>query len=277
MGRRFDPDRAHIQHKSNLRKVLMRIIDLSKYGVPLFYVNPQAEEKYGAEFWDSVENGSWETEQLYELTRLAKPGNYFLDIGASNGVYSLIMASLGCEALAVEPDNQQYRALKTNLELNQGLPITTRNGLVVASTGANLSPYALDAESNDVSSLEQINFINLLRREMKSIIKIDIEGGEWSLLSDHKVITALEEHEQLFVYLSAHIGFFSQDYHKGALHRLKFRLRVLSELWTLYWFARKATSVSYLGLKTTPSRLLRQDRILGGSGFSSQIVFDFSR
>ena len=253
----------------------MRKISLSKCGVPDFFVDPVAEEKYGPDFWDSVENGSWEKEQLVDLTSNASSTSYFLDIGASNGVYSLIMASLGCDVLAVEPDNLQFSALVTNVELNQNLKIRARRGLVVSTIGPTLSPYALDTKLNKVDALEKIDFISTLKPEINSIIKIDIEGGEWSLLGDNKVMRSLLQHKHLVVYLSPHIGFFSQNYHKSRLDRFRFRLSVLKELRTLYRFARKATSIVYLGVETTPFKLLRQDRVLGGPGLRSHIVFEF--
>jgi FkbM family methyltransferase len=253
----------------------MRKISLSKYGVPDFFIDPLAEEKYGPGFWDLVENGNWEKEQLADLTSTADSFSYFIDIGASNGVYSLVMASLGCNVVAVEPDNLQFSALVTNVELNQNLEIRARRGLVVSSVGPTLSPYALDTKSNEVDALEKIQIISLLHPEVNSIIKIDIEGGEWSLLSDKQVMRSLLRHRYLFVYLSPHIGFFSQNFHAGVIERFRFRLSVLKEFLTLYRFARKATSIDYLGVETTPFKLLRQDRVLGGPGLSSHIVFKF--
>jgi FkbM family methyltransferase len=256
----------------------MRKISLSKYGVPDFFIDPLAEEKYGPDFWDSVENGSWEKEQLRDLTSSAYYTSHFLDIGALNGVYSLVMASLGRNVIAVEPDNLQFRALVTNVELNQNLKIRARRGLVVSTVGPTLSPYALDTKSNNVDTLEKIDIVSLLYPEIDSTIKIDIEGGEWSLLSDKKVMRSLLQHKHLFVYLSPHIGFFSQNYHAGAIERFRFRLSVLKEFRTLYRFARKATSIVYLGVETTPfNKLLRQDRVLGGPGLRSHIVFEFYR
>jgi FkbM family methyltransferase len=253
----------------------MKTIRLARYGVPDFYVDPFAEDKYGPVFWDSVQDGSWEQEQVADITIKVNGDWYFVDIGASNGVYSLIMASLGCDVLAVEPDNLQFSALVTNVELNQNLKIRARRGLVVSTIGPTLSPYALDTKLNKVDALEKIDFISTLKPEINSIIKIDIEGGEWSLLGDDKVLRSLLQHKHLVVYLSPHIGFFSQNYHKSTLDRFRFRLSVLQELRTLYRFARKATSIVYLGVETTPFKLLRQDRVLGGPGLRSHIVFEF--
>ena len=85
----------------------MRRVQLAKYGIPDFYVDPLAESKYGLDFWDSAETGNWESEQISDLTAFAKSGAFFIDVGASNGVYALIMASLGCEVIAIEPDKTQ--------------------------------------------------------------------------------------------------------------------------------------------------------------------------
>lgn len=111
----------------------------------------------------------------------------------------------------------------------------------------------------------------------QSIVKIDIEGGEWALLRDKGVVKDLIRHNDLKLFLSPHIGFYSKDYHKGILYRLKFRISVLRELYILYIFARKANSITYLGLKTTPLALLRQDRLFGGAGLRSHIIFEYSK
>jgi len=250
-------------------------VRLSKYGIPDFYVEPLAETKYGLDFWDSAENGSWESDQLADLSSLARVGCYFIDIGASNGVYSLIMASLGCDVIAIEPDEAQFAAMKVNLNLNPDLKIESRKGLVVSSSGISLSPYALDIKSNDVKSLEKIDFTSLLKIDEMTIIKIDIEGGEWALLRDKRIVSHLRRHKNLRLSLSPHIGFFSKNYHKGVLYRLQFRLSVLRELLTLYFFSRKANSITYLGAKTSPGKLVRIDRILGGPGLRGHIIFEF--
>jgi len=255
----------------------VRKVQLARYGIPDFYVEPSAEDKYGSDFWDSAENGNWESEQLAELTPLAKYGTYFIDIGASNGVYSLIMASLGCEVIAIEPDEAQFSAMKINRDLNPDLKIECRKGLIVSSARVALSPYALDLKTNNINSLEKIHFSSLLRISDQSIVKIDIEGGEWALLRDKGVVKDLIRHNDLKLFLSPHIGFYSKDYHKGILYRLKFRISVLRELYILYIFARKANSITYLGLKTTPLALLRQDRLFGGAGLRSHIIFEYSK
>ena len=277
MGRRFDPDRAHNRDLIPMEGGKMRRVQLTRYGIPDFYVDPLAESKYGLGFWDSAETGNWESEQISDLTAFAKSGAFFIDVGASNGVYSLIMASLGCEVIAIEPDEAQFSAMKVNRDLNPELKIECRKGLIVSSARVALSPYALDLKTNNINSLEKIHFSSLLRMSDQSIVKIDIEGGEWALLRDKGVVKDLIRHNDLKLFLSPHIGFYSKDYHKGILYRLKFRISVLRELYTLYIFARKAISITYLGLKTTPLALLRQDRLFGGAGLRSHIIFEYSK
>ena len=256
----------------------MRKISLAKLGVPDFYVDPVAETRYGLQFWESVENGGWERNQLEDLVSRAKVGCFFIDVGASNGVYSLIMASLGCQVMAIEPNESQFKAMNLNLGLNPQLKITAKKGLVISSTiHDKFSPYALDLISSDPDKIEKFDFISFFKPSDVTVIKIDIEGGEWELMRDKRIVSYVLQHRNLEIFLSPHIGFFSENYNKGALHRFKFRISVLWEFLVLYKFARRANSIIYRGARITPRKLILQDRVFRGPGLREHIIFQFSR
>jgi FkbM family methyltransferase len=47
-----------------------------------------------------------------------RPGDLFIDVGANIGIYTLLIASHGCEVVSVEPGREARRLLEVNLGLN---------------------------------------------------------------------------------------------------------------------------------------------------------------
>jgi FkbM family methyltransferase len=47
-----------------------------------------------------------------------RPGDLFIDVGANIGIYTLLIASHGCDVVSVEPGRQARRLLEVNLGLN---------------------------------------------------------------------------------------------------------------------------------------------------------------
>jgi FkbM family methyltransferase len=254
----------------------MRKVRLVAHNVPEFRIDDLAESKYGSDFWNSVENGEWESQQLTELCELGRRGEwFFIDIGASNGVYSLVLAALGNQVLAIEPDFEQFSAMSTNLKLNPSFPIIAQRAIVGVDNSLKLSPYSLDVKKNKTSEIKVLDFKELLRKERNRIIKIDIEGGEWQLFRSKGLMHLLEKAGKTELFLSPHIGFFSATYSKGMLQRIKFRIGVLGELVTLYRISRRATSRRYQGVEVTPFELLKFDRVFGGPGLRHHIRLSF--
>jgi FkbM family methyltransferase len=256
----------------------MREVHLSAYNVPKFGVDVSAESKYGNRFWNSVESGEWEPQQVIDLCELGRPGDWlFIDIGASNGVYSLILGAFGNEVLAIEPDIEQFSALKTNLELNPSFRISAQRAIVGVANSLKLSPYSLDLKKNETSEIKVIDFKELFQKKGKRIIKIDIEGGEWQLFRSKGLMKLIATAGRTELFLSPHIGFFSEAYSRGRIHRLRYRLGILRELSTLYRVSRRANQCLYQGLPVSPFKLLRFDRILGGPGLKHHIRLEFGR
>jgi FkbM family methyltransferase len=90
--------------------------------------------------------GIWEAEQLEDFVAVCRrrPVDYFLDIGANTGVYSILLASkgLGGELVAFEPDPGNYARLLANLSVNRLI------GKI------RVLPCALGAEPGEMSLME---------------------------------------------------------------------------------------------------------------------------
>ena len=67
-------------------------------------------------------NGIWEAEQLEDFAAICqtREADYFLDIGANAGVYSILLAvaGIGAEIIAFEPDPGNRARLKANIAAN---------------------------------------------------------------------------------------------------------------------------------------------------------------
>ena len=90
--------------------------------------------------------GIWEAEQLEDMAHICATcrADYFFDIGANSGVYSVLLAAKGVapQVVAFEPDPGNYAHLLANLYVN-GLAGRVR-----------ALPYAVGAEAGEVSLME---------------------------------------------------------------------------------------------------------------------------
>jgi FkbM family methyltransferase len=172
---------------------------------------------YGDPFWHEIANGTYEATTFNFLEQLHKSGyEYFVDIGAATGCMSLYAASTGLNVVSVEPQEMVYGALVKNLELNPSL--ASQISLV----------YALVSKSNSQSSIAEFftpgaagpigagrltsnsvtlrELLEMVGRNNKVAMKIDIEGAEFPLLTDNATVDFLSERKPL-IYIALHPGF----------------------------------------------------------------------
>lgn len=177
-----------------------------------------------ARFWKEVQQGIWEPETFKVLDRFCTPGSTFIDIGAWNGVCSLYAASKGAVCHAIEPDEVAYKALRRNIGLNPDyditphrLAITSTNGTAWINTGDkfgdSMSSTIVRGEVEAVDEIDSLTldrFIDNIGLQICKIglIKIDIEGGEISLLKQAREFLS---HYKPNIYISLHPSWF-QDY-----------------------------------------------------------------
>ena len=121
-------------------------------------------------------------------------GDAFVDVGANVGGYSVRACKIGARVIAVEPDPDNYRVLKLNLELNQCIDAYVLNiaagrreevrELYEGSSGAPASYSLLQAKSSgkvkcsvEVKPLD-VTIPPLLNNKRVDLLKIDVEGVE---------------------------------------------------------------------------------------------------
>lgn len=181
-------------------------------------VNPR-----NASVWDRINHNSWEEYTFNILDRFLNKNHNYLDIGAWIGPTVLYGAHLAKHVYAVEPDPVAFRELNENLNLNSALSskVTTvpaalskKSGtanLYVRSEFGDSSSSLIPTKSDTSCSVECITIAELIKKyaiQDLSLIKIDIEGSEYSLIPSMKEYL---EAEKPALYLSIHPEFLKEN------------------------------------------------------------------
>jgi FkbM family methyltransferase len=154
-------------------------------------------------------DGVFEPSQFVFLDDYLKPGMVFIDAGANNGLYALFAArKVGRRGrvLAFEPSQRELAKLRKNVRLNRfrnvqsfGIALGERRStgtLHVAGlpySGHNsLGPFGYEStpvdheERVEIQALDDVAAVRKLERI--DVMKLDVEGGELSLLQGSRQI-----------------------------------------------------------------------------------------
>jgi FkbM family methyltransferase len=123
--------------------------------------------------------------ELYAWERLLRPGDLFIDVGASVGLYSLWAAGLGARVVAIEADSESVTKLRENVGLNPGIHIN-----VIAAAAADIDGQVNFAGGNRATSslgtgirVRAVTLDTVLDGQYAQGVKIDVEGFEDIVLS----------------------------------------------------------------------------------------------
>jgi len=155
-------------------------------------------------FWKLFSKNKWEPLNLKIYKSLIKKNTNYYDIGSWIGP-TVLMAASFCpkEIYAFEPDIKAYEKLKNNIYLNKKkldkikieiynkaahlsngkITLNIPNGNSGASTSSLIKKANVSYESVVIKSLNFLNFLKKKKLKSDDFIKIDIEGGEYKLLS----------------------------------------------------------------------------------------------
>ncbi len=141
----------------------------------------------------------YENPELQFVEKSLKKGDVFIDIGANIGLYTLVASKLVGEngkVIAFEPLMQSYHSLKKNVSINSRKNIVLEN-LAIAEMNTQIDIFynrkaanlgMASSYLNEYSDSHEANAVSidlyLKKHPLTSIelIKIDIEGGEYSAL-----------------------------------------------------------------------------------------------
>ena len=154
----------------------------------------------GAEaFWISASGGRWDPETFRVFDRFLSSTASYIDVGSWIGPTLLYGCQLARAAYGIEPDPVAYAELRKNIQLNASLAanvniynvcIATTSGSVKfgsrAEGGDSMSSLLFADQGKTVWNVAALRFEDFVKKANVtdcSFIKIDIEGGEYQLLS----------------------------------------------------------------------------------------------
>ncbi len=139
------------------------------------------------------DHAAYEPHVTSELTACLRPGDVFVDVGASLGYYTVLAGRLvGADGLVVacEPGPQNQNVLLANVCSNRLLnvdvhqtAVSDQSGFVLysqANSNGSIAPFEGDVGSLSTFDLVQTRPLDSLLKGLKSVnvIKVDVEGAE---------------------------------------------------------------------------------------------------
>jgi FkbM family methyltransferase len=141
--------------------------------------------------------GNWycglhESDEMGFLLHLLRPSDHFVDIGANVGSYTILGAgAVGARTTSVEPIPATFEHLRRNVALNRlddrvrcwcgGL--SDRTGYLRFTTALDTVNHVLaDGESGTAQEVPVTTLDDLVRDDVPTLIKIDVEGHEYAIL-----------------------------------------------------------------------------------------------
>ena len=140
------------------------------------------------------EDGRYDRMVLKEKDWLELPiseADVVLDVGAYVGTFARLAAGHGARVISIEPDPDNYALLLrnvdglTNVATVQAAVVGHVDGETVELLRA-LAPYGHSVNRGGrygSTTVRAVEFAELLKTHEPTVVKIDIEGGEWNLLA----------------------------------------------------------------------------------------------
>lgn len=175
-------------------------------------------DPYHSKFWNKAASGTWEPETFAILRDNLDKDHDYLDIGAWIGPTVLYGARKARHVWCFEPDPVAFRHLAWNIELNTLTNVSAFSAALSDQVGvARMASFGgeagdsmtslLNADGkggNDVLTLGWDHFANAVDLSGVSLVKMDIEGAEFSVLPT--LIPWLKQHRPA-LFLSTHAPF----------------------------------------------------------------------
>jgi len=259
-----------------------------------FNVNKSGDYYADNYIFEKFVDEKWEADTALFIRNYCGSGTVFLDIGASNAIFTLYASLIANYVYSFEPLNSIYNIAKTNISLNPKL-----------SEKIILQPFAVSNETKYIQATQSIEskILSSITHEdstefsyplyVKSlvtiieethhlegenlVIKMDIEGAEYKILQDSKVIECLVNHKAVLL-VAFHPGF-SHPIKKSKIKIVRINRRVF------FWARNIFEIFKIIQILPENSKILRtnqtpisksRDIILLILGGYYEFIFDFS-
>jgi FkbM family methyltransferase len=151
-------------------------------------------------------------EEIQLLERIARPDWRIADVGANQGLYTLLLSRLAFsgQVYAFEPDPSLFAALEGNVRRNQAQNVTLFNAAAAGQAGKLLlQPGQLNrgdnriiasaSSDNHTVEIKAISLDQIIPESRLDLLKIDVQGFEVEVLKGARQI--LETNPDLLIYV----------------------------------------------------------------------------
>ncbi|MDG1475590.1 MAG: FkbM family methyltransferase [Vicingaceae bacterium] len=127
------------------------------------------------------------------LLHFLKEDDFFMDIGANVGVYSLLASGLNkCNSISIEPIPQTFQNLKQNLNINNltnkvsalNIGLSKQEEELYFTNDGDTVNHVVNKESKNTTTVKVDTLDNIFPSETitDTLLKIDVEGFEYNVL-----------------------------------------------------------------------------------------------
>lgn len=184
--------------------------------------------------------GKYEEYETKLLLRQLKSDDIVVDVGANIGYYTLLMAKIAKKVYAIEPDKENFKILKKNIEQNKLKNVHLIN-VAVGNKQSKIKYYQSEENFGDGRVYKTIiprtsytvlsqKLDNILSNEQKiSLVKIDTQGWEPAVIEGAKKIV---EKDKPIIFLE----YWPEGYQKAELDgkkMLSYLQKVYKNIWQI--------------------------------------------
>ncbi len=191
-----------------------------------FFVDPTGYEY----FWPSVNDGTWEPDTYRIFDEYIDDETLAIDIGAWIGPTALYAAQLAKKCIAFEPDPVAFPRLYENHKLNASATWSKRLSVYDKAVDARKGKISFGSQQEGGDSMSSVLFADFPTRwevdtitleeviadnadpDQKIFLKIDIEGGEYTLVPQIKEFLA---DPRVVAHISLHPNFLRRSLKKS--------------------------------------------------------------
>jgi FkbM family methyltransferase len=268
-------------------------MDTIKTNLGSFNVNKSGDYYANNDIFEKFVDEKWEADTALFIRNYCG-GAVFLDIGASNAIFSLYASLIANFVYSFEPLISIYNIAKTNISLNPELshkiilqPFVVSNETKYIQATQKIESTILSSITHKDSSefiypLYVKSLVTLIEEAHhlegeNLVIKMDIEGAEYKILQDSEVIECLANHKAVLL-VAFHPGF-SHPIKKSKIRIVRISRRVF------FWVRNILEILKIIRLLPETSKILRtnqtpvgnrRDVILLILGGYYEFIFDFS-
>ena len=192
---------AYLLSKKRVKYNLFFMLNsfLSKKKLNLKYIVNVDGYKF---YFEKIEDGSniWEyLKNYYDISNITHK-EVIVDVGANIGDFSIFLSKKAKKIYSFEPIPKVYKKFKKNIALNKiknikayNLAISNKDGILKMTNPENSVVSKLD--SNGQLNVKTIswNKLDKMTPEKIDLLKIDIEGGEYLLINQPKILDKVDE------------------------------------------------------------------------------------